>query len=77
MATFWETAAHSVYCMFSLYFDVLSLVIFHFGFDGRALVLIASVPGNCLFLNFIIIMQTEQPTKCFVSLQKLRVRSGP
>ena len=24
-----------------------------------------------------VIMQTEQPTKCFVSLQKLRVRLGP
>ena len=49
MATFWERAAHSVYRMFSLYFEVIViLVICHFGFEGGALVLIASVPGHCL-----------------------------
>ena len=40
MATFWERAAHSVYHMFSLYFD--------FGFECGTLVLIASFPGHCL-----------------------------
>ena len=34
--------------MFSLYFDILILVISHFGFEGGALVLIASVPRHCL-----------------------------
>ena len=28
MATFWERAAHSVYLMFSLYFDLFSLFCF-------------------------------------------------
>ena len=48
MATFWERAAHSVYHLFSLYFIVIS----HFGFEGRTLVLIASVPGLCLSFTF-------------------------
>ena len=34
--------------MFSLYFDIITLVISHISFDGRTLVLIASVPGHCL-----------------------------
>ena len=48
MATFWERAAHSVYRMFSLYFDIVILVISHFVFEGGTLVLIATVPGHCL-----------------------------
>ena len=44
MATFWERAAHSVCHMLSLYFDFL----YHFGFEGETLVLIASVSGLCL-----------------------------
>ena len=44
MATFWERDAHSVYSMFSLYFDIVILVISHFGFEGVTLVLITSVP---------------------------------
>ena len=44
MATFLERAAYSVYHMFSLYFDL----VYHFDFEGRTLVLIASVPGHCL-----------------------------
>ena len=38
--------------MFSLYFDIVILVISHFGFEGRTLILIASVPGHCLFSTF-------------------------
>ena len=53
MATFWERAAHSVYRMFSLYFDIVIVVISHFGFEGGTLVLIASVPGHCLSINTI------------------------
>ena len=34
--------------MFSLYFDIVILVVSHFGFEGGTLVLIASVPGHCL-----------------------------
>ena len=50
MATFWERAAHSVYRMFSFYFDfnIVFLFISHFGFEGGTLVLIASVSGYCL-----------------------------
>ena len=50
MATFWETAAHSVYRTFSLYFDIVILVISHFGFEGGTLILVAPVPGH--FLSF-------------------------
>ena len=55
MATFWERAAHSLYCMFSLYFEIVILVISHFGFEGGTLVLIASVPGHYLLFTFYII----------------------
>ena len=41
MATVWERAAHSVYRMFSVYFDIVILVISHFGFEGVNLDLIA------------------------------------
>ena len=34
--------------MFSLYFDLLLF----FGFEGRTLVLIASVPGHCFIFYF-------------------------
>ena len=47
-ATFWERATHSVYCMFSVFELIVILVISHFGFEGRTLGLIASVPGHCL-----------------------------
>ena len=52
MAAFQEKALHSVYCMFSLYFDIVILVISHFGFEGRTLVLIASVPDHWLSFTF-------------------------
>ena len=45
-AIFWERAAHSVYCMMFLYFDIVILVISHFGFEGGTLVLIASISGH-------------------------------
>ena len=48
MATLRENDAHSVYCMFSLYFDTVILVISHLGFEGENLVLIAPVPDHCL-----------------------------
>ena len=35
-----------------LYFDLFILVISHFGFEGGTLVLIASVPCNCLSFTF-------------------------
>ena len=47
MATFWERATHSVYRMFSMYFDIVILVISHFGFKGGTLVLIALIPSHC------------------------------
>ena len=51
MATFWERAAVSVYSIISLYFDIVILVISHFGFEGGTLVLIASVTGHCLYFT--------------------------
>ena len=38
--------------MYSLYFDIVILVISHFGFEGGTLVLIVSVPGHCLSFTF-------------------------
>ena len=52
MASFWERTAHSVYYMFSLYFNNVILVISHFGFGGGTLVLIASVLGHCVHFTF-------------------------
>ena len=52
MATVWERAAHSVYSMFSFYFDIVILVISHFGFEGQTLVLIAAVSGHCFSFTF-------------------------
>ena len=52
MSTFWERAAHSVYRMFSLFLLlIVSLVISHFGFEGGTFVLIASLPGHCLYFT--------------------------
>ena len=52
MATFWKRAAHSVNRMFSLLCLSVALDVSHFGFEGRTLVLIASVPGHCLPFTF-------------------------
>ena len=49
---FGERAAHSVNRMFTLICLFVSLVVSDFGFEGRALVLIASVPGHCLPFTF-------------------------
>ena len=48
MATSWEKAAHSVNRMFSLLCLFSALIVSHFGFEGRTLVLIASVAGHYL-----------------------------
>ena len=42
--------------MLSFYSDLLFFLVFfpHFGFEGRTLVLIASVPGNCFPCTFMI-----------------------
>ena len=59
MSTFWEKVAHSVYRMFSLYFDNVILVLFHFSFEVETLVLVASVPGHCLpFTIYFIVTQS-------------------
>ena len=55
MATFWERAAHSVNRVFSLLCLFKVLVVFRFGFEGRTLVLISSVPGHGFPLIFILI----------------------
>ena len=46
-----EIAAHSVYHMFSLYFDYVILVISRFGFEDWSWVLIASVPDLCILFT--------------------------
>ena len=59
MATFWERTTHSVNHMFSLLCLFVSLVVSHFGFEGRTLDLIASVPGHCLPFNFLFQRTTD------------------
>ena len=49
MATVWEGAAYSVYrYVLFAYSLIVILVISHFGFEGRTLVLIVSVPVHSL-----------------------------
>ena len=48
MATFRERAVHTVNHMLTLYYDFVILVVSHFDFEGRTLVLNALVPGHCL-----------------------------
>ena len=52
MTTVLERAAHSINCMISLFCLFVASVIFRFGFEGMTLVLIASVPGNCIPFTF-------------------------
>ena len=52
MATCWDRAAHSVNRMFSLLCLFVALVVSHFDFEGRTLVLIASVPDHRLPFTF-------------------------
>ena len=52
LATLWERAAHSSNRMFSLFCLFVTLVVSHFAFQGGTLVLIASVPGDCLSFTF-------------------------
>ena len=62
MTSFWERAAHSVNRMFSLnYVLFVILVASNFGFEGRTLVPIASVPGHCLSFT------TEIVVKSFIA----------
>ena len=51
MVTFWKKAAH-VKRIFSLLCPFVALVVSHFGFKGRTLVLFASVLGHCLPFTF-------------------------
>ena len=64
MATFWERAAHSVNRVFSLLCLSVASFVSHFGFEGRTLVLIASVSGLCLLIltERIIILLTGYPS---------------
>ena len=52
MATFWERAAHSVDCMFSLIFLFVFFSCFPFWFRGRKCGLIVPVSGHCLTFTF-------------------------
>ena len=58
MATFWERAALSVNRMFSLLCLFSALIVSDFGFEGRTLVLIASVPGQCFGIPFTFYRET-------------------
>ena len=39
--------------MFSLYFDLVILVISRFGFEGGIWVSVAQVPGHCILVTFV------------------------
>ena len=51
MVTFSERAAH-VNNVFSLLCPFVAFLVSHFGFEGRTLVLFASVPGHAYLLLF-------------------------
>ena len=55
MATFLKRVAHSVNHVFSLLCLSVALAVAHFGFEGRTLVLVASVPGHCVLCEQYII----------------------
>ena len=59
MATFWEKAAHSVDHKFSLYFDCLLFNLLRILFEGCFWVLIASVPGLCIFFTSVSLNVSE------------------
>ena len=69
MATFWERAAHSVNHVSSWLSLVLFLVVSYFGFEGRTLVLIASVPGYCLPFTFYLTSIYQQTACPYMPLQ--------
>ena len=75
MVTFWEIAAHSVNHMFSFVFCLfVILVVSHFGFGGWIWVLqIASVPGLCVLLTFILEFLVVDPTKVEVTFDRTRL----
>ena len=62
MATFLVIVSYSVYHMFSLYFDIVILVISHFSFKRGTLVLIASILGPCL-INVILLFKSKRCRK--------------
>ena len=52
MATFWERAAHLVSHMFSLYFNLLYvLLLYNFGCVGKTLVMIGHYLFSTLHIN--------------------------
>ena len=52
MATFWESCSFGLPYVLFVFWLIIILVISHFGFEGGTLVLIASVPDNCLSFTF-------------------------
>ena len=52
MSTFWERDAHSVDCVFSLYFVYLHFLLFPVVVLRAGLVLIAQVPVHCFLVAF-------------------------
>ena len=69
MATFWDRVAHSVYRMFSLYFDLYS------GLEGGNLVLITPVLGLCFpFTFFWIIRLFTVVWPCVLSMKSKIVK---
>ena len=54
VATFWEIAAYSIDQLFSLYFGLFLLSIYHFGFKSEMWLLIAPIPVYCFSSTYII-----------------------
>ena len=54
MANILGIAAHSVDRVFSLLCLFVAVVVSDFGFEGRTLILIASIPGHCLHFTFFV-----------------------
>ena len=64
MATFCERTAHSVNRMYYCLCLFVALIVSHICFDGRTLVLIASVPDHCL--PFVVFVHTMPHTFCII-----------
>ena len=59
--------------MYSLCYVFVALVVSHFGYKGRTLVLIASVPGHCLPFTFFELAMNVLPLNVFYIVKKAKL----
>ena len=76
MATFWERAAHSVNRVFSLLCLFVALVVSQFGFEGRTLVLLVSVPGPEVIKLFSCSTQLSMKFKMLINIEIAKINGN-